>query len=101
VRMSSSRQLDADKGDADVDIDHLALVRDGVDDVSKAAGRRAVKIPIRLGCDGHESTPGSSLAGPWLLRPIECKPRPGATARGPRFKLTCGGQCAHKISRSS
>jgi hypothetical protein len=72
------QDLDAYKGDADVDIDYEALVQDGVDDVSEAAGRGAVKIAVaRLGRDGDESTPGSSLTGPWLLRLIECKPSTG------------------------
>jgi hypothetical protein len=48
-------QLDAHKGDADVDVDDQALVQDRVEDISEAAGRGAVKIAVaRLGCDGYE-----------------------------------------------
>lgn len=39
-------------------------------------GRSRYRLAERA-TTGHESTPGSSLTGPWLLRPIECKPSTG------------------------
>jgi hypothetical protein len=58
------QDLDADKRDADVDIDYEALVQDGVDDVSEAAGRGALAISVgRAGRDGYESTPREFVDG--------------------------------------
>jgi hypothetical protein len=62
------QQLDAQKGDANVDIDYQALVQDGVEDVSEAAGSGAVKIAVaRLGRDGHEIN--SLQLVDWALAP--------------------------------
>jgi hypothetical protein len=48
-------QLNADKGHANVNIDHQTLVQDDVDDVRETARRGPFQVAIaRLGCDGHE-----------------------------------------------
>jgi hypothetical protein len=55
---ASTVRISMPTGDADVDIDYEDLVQDGVDDISEAAGRGAVEIPVgRAGRDGHESIP--------------------------------------------
>ena len=57
-------QLDAYKGDTNVDIDHQALVEDGVDDIGEAARRWAIKVSVAGStlCNGHEFKLSS---GPW------------------------------------
>ena len=48
--------IDAYKGHPDIDVDHQALVQDGVDDIGETAWCGAIKVSVAGSalCDGHE-----------------------------------------------
>jgi hypothetical protein len=67
----NGQQLDPYKGHPDIDVDHQALVQDGVDDIGEAARCGAIKVSVTRStlCNGRELKLSSgALIGRWLAR---------------------------------